>query len=108
MKALFGAFAAAAGLALASGALAADPKASEALAKASGCFACHSIDKKIVGPAYKEVAAKYKNDKNAEAVLIKKVKMGGKGTWGEVPMPPNAHVKDGDIKAIVNWILSLK
>ena len=108
MKAMFAAFAAAAGLALASGAFAADPKAAEALAKASGCFACHSIDKKIVGPAYKEVAAKYKNDKNAEAALIKKVKMGGKGAWGEILMPPNAHVKDNDIKSMVQWILPIK
>ncbi len=108
MKARFAAFAAAAGLALASGAFAADPKAAEALAKASGCFACHGIDKKIVGPAYKEIAAKYKNDKGAEAALIKKVKAGGKGAWGDIPMPPNAHAKDGDIKSMVQWILSIK
>lgn len=108
MKAMFATLAAAAGLALASGALAADPKAAEALAKASGCFACHSIDTKIVGPAYKQVAAKYKNDKNAEATLVKKVKAGGKGVWGDMMMPPNAHVKDNDIKSIVQWILSLK
>ena len=107
MKVLFAALATAAGLALASGAFAADPKA-EALAKTSGCLACHSIDKKIVGPAYKDVAAKYKNDKSAEAKLVKKVKEGGKGAWGEIPMPPNAHVKDADIKTIVQWVLSLK
>jgi cytochrome c len=62
----------------------------------------------LVGPSYKDVAAKYRNDKNAEASLIKKVKEGGKGVWGDVPMPPNAQIKDSDIKSIVHWILSLK
>ena len=98
----------AAGLALASGALAADPQAGEALAKNSGCLACHALDKKLVGPAYKDIAAKYRNDKGAEANLIKKVKSGGKDVWGDVPMPPNAHVKDDDIKTVVQWILSIK
>ena len=82
--------------------------ADEKLAQASGCTACHSVDKKLVGPAYKDVAAKYRGNKGAEAELIKKVKAGGKGTWGEIPMPPNGHVKDEDIKTIVQWILSLK
>jgi len=108
MKALFMALAAAAGLTLAAGTLAADSKTGDALMKSSGCTACHSVDKKLVGPAFKEVAAKYKNDKGAEAALVKKVKAGGKGAWGEVPMPPNAHVKDDDIKTIVHWVLSLK
>lgn len=91
-----------------SNALAADAKAAEALAKNNGCFACHAVDKKLVGPAYKDIAAKYRSDKKAEASLIKKVKEGGKGVWGEVPMPPNGHVKDADIKTMVEWILSLK
>lgn len=108
MKAVVAVLAAAAGLAFAEGAPAADAKAAEALAKNSGCFACHAVDKKLVGPSYKDVATKYRNDKNAEASLIKKVKAGGKGVWGDVPMPPNAHVKDADIKTIVQWILSLK
>lgn len=108
MKVIVAALAAATALVFASSALAADAKAAEALAKNSGCFACHSADKKLVGPAYKDVAAKYRNDKNAEANLVKKVKAGGKGVWGDVPMPPNAHVKDADIKTIVHWILSLK
>jgi cytochrome c len=107
MKPFVAALAAIAGLAFAHGALAADP-AAEALAKKSGCFACHASDKKLVGPSYKDVAAKYRNDKNAEASLIKKVKEGGKGVWGDVPMPPNAQIKDSDIKSIVHWILSLK
>lgn len=108
MKALFMALAAAAGLALATGTFAADSKAGEALLKSSGCAACHSVDKKLVGPSFKDIAAKYKNDKGAEAALVKKVKAGGKGAWGEMPMPPNAHVKDADIKTVVQWILSLK
>ena len=82
--------------------------ANEELAKKSGCTACHAVDKKIVGPAFKEVAAKYRNDKTAEAKLIDKVKKGGVGVWGQVPMPPNTQVKDEDIKTLVQWILSLK
>ena len=82
--------------------------ANEKLAQSSGCMTCHSVDKKVIGPSYKEVAAKYRNDKSAEAGLFKKVKAGGKGVWGETPMPPNAHVKDEDIKTLVQWILSLR
>ncbi len=106
MKSLIIALAAAAGLTLTTVAFAAD--AGEALTKSSGCAACHSVDKKLVGPAYKDIGDKYKSDKGAEAALIKKVKAGGKGAWGQVPMPPNAHMKDDDIKAMVRWILSLK
>ena len=85
-----------------------DSKAAEALAQKDGCFACHTVDKKVIGPAYKEVAAKYKGDKSAEAKLIAKVKAGGKGVWGELPMPANSpRVSDADIKVLVQWILSL-
>ena len=82
--------------------------ANEALATKNACTACHAVDKKVVGPAYKEVAAKYRGDKTAEAKLIEKVKTGGVGVWGQVPMPPNAQVKDEDVKTLVKWILSLK
>ena len=82
--------------------------ANEELAKKNACTACHAIDKKLVGPAYKEVAKKYAGDKNAEAMLLDKVKKGGVGVWGQVPMPPNANVKDEDAKTLVKWILSLK
>jgi cytochrome c len=82
--------------------------ANEELAKKSGCMACHAIDKRVVGPSYKEVAAKYRGDKTAEAKLIDKVKNGGVGVWGQVPMPPNTQVKDEDVKALVKWVLSLK
>jgi cytochrome c len=82
--------------------------ANEALATKNACTACHAVDKKLVGPPYKEVAAKYKGDQTAEAKLIDKVKKGGVGVWGQVPMPPNAQVKDEDVKTLVKWILSLK
>ena len=79
----------------------------DALAKASGCLACHAVDKKLVGPAYKDVAKKYKGDKTAKDKLIKKVKTGGSGVWGPVPMPPNSpKVKDADIKTLVEWVLA--
>jgi cytochrome c len=108
MKSMVILCAAAAAATLAAGTHAADPKAAEALAKNSGCFACHTVDKKLVGPGYKEIADRYRNEKGAEATLIKKVKDGGKGVWGDIPMAPNAHVKDEDIKTMVQWILSIK
>jgi cytochrome c len=78
-----------------------------ALMQKDGCAACHAVDKKIVGPAYVDVAAKYKGDKNAQATLAKKVKDGGVGVWGQIPMPPNA-VPQKDIDDLVAWILTLK
>ena len=89
-------------------ALAGTAHANEELAKKNNCTACHKVDAKLVGPAYKDVAAKYKADKGAEAKLIEKVKKGGMGVWGPVPMPPNAAVKDEDIKTLVKWILATK
>jgi cytochrome c len=80
----------------------------EDLLKSNACTACHAIDKKLVGPAYKEVAAKYRGQKDAEGKLAEKVKKGGVGVWGQVPMPPNAHVKDADIAAMVKYVLALK
>jgi cytochrome c len=82
--------------------------ASDALAKKHNCFACHQLDKKVVGPSYKDVAAKYAGDKGAQAKLADKVKKGGVGVWGQVPMPPNAAVPDADVQALVKWILSQK
>ena len=76
------------------------------LAKKHACFACHAVDKKLVGPSYKDVAGKYRGDKGAEAKLVDKVKKGSQGTWGQVPMPPNAAVPDGDVRTLVKWILS--
>ena len=82
------------------------------LAKRSGCLACHSIDNKVVGPGWKDVAAKYKGDDSARAMLIDKVKKGGKGNWddmtGGVPMPPySPRVADADIEKLVDFVLSL-
>jgi cytochrome c len=85
-----------------------DNNSALALMQKDGCIACHGIDKKIVGPAYQDVAAKYKGDAGAQAKLIQKVKMGGAGVWGQIPMPPNSQVSDDDIKALVSWILTLK
>lgn len=78
-----------------------------ALAQSSGCLGCHQVDTKLVGPAYKDVAAKYKGDAGALDMLTAKVKSGGVGTWGQVPMPPNAQVSDENIRTIVEWVLSL-
>ena len=83
-------------------------QAQEELAKKHACFACHAVDKKLVGPSYKDVAAKYRSDSGAEAKLIDKVKKGSQGTWGQVPMPPNSSVPDADVRALVKWILSQK
>jgi cytochrome c len=85
-----------------------DNAAGEAMMKKDGCSACHALDKKIVGPSYQEVAAKYKGDAGAAAKLVKKVKEGGSGVWGPVPMPPNVTVPDADIKSLVDWILAQK
>ena len=85
-----------------------DMAAAEAMMKKDGCAACHAVDKKIIGPSYQEVAAKYKGDKEAPAKLAKKVKEGGSGVWGQIPMPPNATTSDADVKALVDWILTLK
>lgn len=85
-----------------------DLAAGQALMQKAGCSACHAVDKKIVGPAYQDVAAKYKGDAGAQARLAQKVKGGGVGVWGPVPMPPNSWVPDSDINALVSWILTLK
>lgn len=78
------------------------------LLKKHTCTACHAIDKKLVGPAYIEVATKYRGDAKAPAMLMDKVKKGGVGVWGQVPMPPNPTVPDADIKTMVSHILALK
>jgi cytochrome c len=96
-------------IALAALAAAAAPAAaSEQLAKKHNCLACHTVDKKMVGPSYKDVAAKYRGDKQSAAKLAAKVKNGSQGVWGNVPMPPNTTVPDADVNALVKWILSQK
>jgi cytochrome c len=98
--------AALAALGLASAAQAQD--AVTKLAQEKGCLACHQVDKKVVGPSYKEVAAKYRTEKDAMAKLVKKVREGGQGVWGPVPMPPNPSVSEKDAAVLVKWVLSQK
>jgi cytochrome c len=88
--------------------VAAPAMADEALAKSKNCMACHAVDKKVVGPAYKDVAKKYAGQKDAADKLAAKVIKGGSGVWGPVPMPANAQVNDAESKKLVAWILSLK
>ena len=76
------------------------------LAKKSGCTACHAIEKKLVGPAFTEVAAKYKTQKNADVMLAAKIKKGGSGVWGVIPMPPNSSVTDENMLILAKWVLT--
>jgi cytochrome c len=78
------------------------------LAQKKNCMACHAIDKKIVGPAYKDVAAKYAKDKEAVAKLADKIVKGGSGVWGPVPMPANAQVSADEAKTLAAWVLTAK
>ncbi len=78
------------------------------LAKAKNCMACHAIANKVVGPAYKDVAAKYAGQKDAEDKLTQKVLKGGSGVWGAVPMPANTQVNEAEARTLVKWVLSLK
>ena len=82
--------------------------ADEALAKAKNCMACHAVDKKLVGPAYKDVAKKYAGDAKAADMLATKIQKGGAGVWGAIPMPANPQVSDADAKKLAAWVLSLK
>ena len=82
-------------------------QASPDLAKAKNCMPCHTVDKKIVGPAYKDIAAKRAGDKGAEAALTAKIKNGSQGEWGQVPMPAN-NVTDAEAATLAKWVLSQK
>lgn len=82
--------------------------ASEELAKQKACLACHQVATKLVGPAYKDVAAKYRSDKDAESKLATKIRAGGVGVWGQVPMPANPAVSEAESKALAKWILAMK
>ena len=95
--------------ALAAVTMAAPAMADEALAKSKNCMACHAVDKKLVGPSYKDVARKYAPDGGAAVdKLVQKVLKGGSGVWGVVPMPPNAGVNDAEARKLVAWILTLE
>ena len=91
-------------LTLANQAVLANPE----LAKAKNCTACHAVATKMVGPSFKDIAAKYGNDPNAEAMLVSKVRNGSSGVWGQVPMPPNAQVSEAEARTLVKWILTQK
>ena len=80
--------------------------ADEALAKAKNCRTCHVDDKKLIGPAYKEVAAKYKGDPNAVKMLAEKMRKGGTGVWGKVPKPPNPMVNEQEAETLAKWVLT--
>ena len=82
-------------------------QASEGIASKSGCMACHAVDKKVVGPSFKDVAAKYKGQADAAAKLADKVRKGGSGAWGPIPMSPNPveKISDTDLNAVIQWIL---
>lgn len=82
--------------------------ASADLAKAKNCMACHALDKKLVGPAYKDVAAKYAGDKDAATKLAKKIREGGTGVWGQVPMPANPQVSEAEALTLAKWVLTVK
>lgn len=81
--------------------------ADQALAQKKNCMACHAVEKKVVGPAYKDVAKKYAGQ-NVEAKLVAKIKQGGSGVWGAIPMPANPQVSDAEAKQLADWVLSLK
>ena len=103
MKAAYIAIMAAAGVVVAGQA-----HADEALAKAKNCLSCHAVDKKVVGPAYKDVAKKFGGQAGAVDMLAGKIMKGSSGTWGPVPMPPNTNVNAAEAKSLATWILSLK
>ena len=94
--------------ALAAATFSAPVLADQALATAKNCMACHAMDKKLVGPSYKEVAAKYGSDKSAVDKLAAKILKGGSGAWGAVPMPANAQVNEAEAKSLATWVLSVK
>jgi cytochrome c len=83
-----------------------DAAAAQAIYKANACASCHAVDRKLIGPAYVDIAAKYKNDPGAGARLEKVVKNGGSGVWGAIPMPSHPRMSDADIRTVVDWILA--
>lgn len=82
--------------------------ADQALATSKNCMVCHAVDKKLVGPAYKDVASKYAGQPDAAEMLATKIVKGGSGVWGSIPMPPNGNVSDAEAAKLASWILSIK
>lgn len=82
--------------------------ADQALLNKNGCMACHAVDKKLVGPSYKDVANKYRGQSDAADNLAKKIRAGGSGVWGPIPMPAHPHVSETDAKKLAQWVLSIK
>lgn len=80
--------------------------ASNDLAQKNACFSCHSVEKKVLGPAFKAIAEKYKGQAQAESTLVKAIKSGGQGKWGAIPMPAQGHLSDADALSLAKWVLS--
>lgn len=97
-----------AAISLSSSAYAVDADSALNIAKKSNCLTCHNVEKKILGPSWRDVGKKYASNPNAAEQLAATIKKGGKGVWGPIPMPPNANVSDDDIRTLVTFILSLK
>ncbi|WP_197329285.1 c-type cytochrome [Ralstonia syzygii] len=97
-----------AGLALpcASVQAAVDAARAQTIANQNACLGCHAANRKLVGPSYQDVAAKYKGDAGAQAKLVKKVREGGLGVWGQIPMPANPKISDADLKTVIDWVLA--
>ena len=93
---------------VATASIAAPAFADQALATSKNCMACHAVDKKLVGPSYKEIAAKYAADKTAVDKLAVKIIKGASGTWGAVPMPANAQVNEAEAKKLAAWVMTIK
>jgi cytochrome c len=83
-----------------------DAPRGQMIARANACMGCHAVDRKVVGPSFQQIAAKYKGDAQAPAKLVNKVKDGGSGVWGVLPMPPHPAMSDADIRAVVDWVLA--
>lgn len=88
--------------------LAVGAHANPQLAKSKNCLACHAPDRKLVGPAYRDIAKKYASDKNAENALVKKIREGGVGVWGPVPMPANPQVSAEEARTLAKWVLATR
>ena len=88
--------------------LSAPALADEALARSKNCMACHAVDRKLVGPSYKDIAAKYAGNAQAVELLAGKIQKGGSGVWGPIPMPANPQVNDADAKKLAAWVMGIK